>query len=320
LIGDLAVRRKAVVVAVGGNALAPAAENPTIFDQFRHTRESLGSIIELARQGWRIAVVHGNGPQVGDELLRNELSAKVLPELPLGVLVAATAGWIGYMIQQSLENGLRRAGIERRVVTQITQIVVDPLAPEMQEPTKFIGRVLNAQQADRLKKSGWVVREDSKGRLRRAVPSPIPLEIVEKQTVRRLVERGSIVIAAGGGGIPVYRHPTLGLEGVDAVVDKDLAAALLGCEIQASTLLLLTDVLAVYRNFGTERAEPIGRLSLVEAKALVDSEELGRGSMRPKVAAAVSFLEGGGKRVLIAQLDQGLAALQGSAGTEIMNR
>jgi carbamate kinase len=316
----MTLKRNAVVVALGGNALAPAAQDVTIFDQFRHTRESLGSVIELARRGWRIAIVHGNGPQVGDELLRNELSADVLPEQPLGVLVASTAGWIGYMIQQSLENGLREAGIERRVVTQITQIVVDPVAPEMQEPTKPIGRALDEEQAQRLRQAGWVVKKGSKSILRRFVPSPRPLEIVEKEAVRRVVERGGIVIAAGGGGVPVYRHPTLGLEGVDAVVDKDLAASLLGCEIGATTLLLLTDIDGVYRDFGTDRATLIKRLSLEKAEKLLDTDQLGRGSMRPKVEAAVAFLKGGGKRVHIAQLDQGLAALDGKAGTAITNR
>ena len=316
----MTLKRNAVVVALGGNALAPAAQDVTIFDQFRHTRESLGSVIELARRGWRIAIVHGNGPQVGDELLRNELAADVLPEQPLGVLVASTAGWIGYMIQQSLENGLRQAGVERRVVTQITQIVVDPAAPEMQEPTKAIGRALDEDQAQQLCEAGWVVREDSKGIRRRVVPSPRPLEIVEKEAVRRVVERGGIVIAAGGGGVPVYRHPTLGLEGVDAVVDKDLAAALLGCEIEATTLLLLTDIDGVYRDFGTDHATLIKRLSLEKAEKLLDTDQLGRGSMHPKVEAAVAFLKGGGRRVLIAQLDQGLAALEGKAGTAISNR
>jgi len=315
----MTLKRNAVVVALGGNALAPAAQDVTIFDQFRHTRESMGSVIELARRGWRIAIVHGNGPQVGDELLRNEIAADALPEQPLGVLVASTAGWIGYMIQQSLENGLRQAGIERRVVTQITQIVVDPDAPEMQEPTKPIGRALDEDQAQRLREAGWVVREGSKGILRRVVPSPKPLEIVEKEAVRRVVERGGIVIAAGGGGVPVYRHPTLGLEGVDAVIDKDLAAALLGCEIGATRLLLLTDIDGVYRDFGTDHATLIRRLSLEKAEKLLDTDQLGRGSMRPKVEAAVAFLKRGGRRVLIAQLDQGLAALEGKAGTAITN-
>jgi carbamate kinase len=309
---------QAVVVALGGNALAPAAEDVTIYDQFRHTRESLTAVIELARAGWRIVIVHGNGPQVGDELLRNELAADVLPEQPLGVLVAATAGWIGYMIQQSLENGLRRAGLKRAVVTQITQVVVDPDAPESREPTKYIGRALDERQAERLRAAGWTVERDPKGVLRRVVASPVPVEIVERETIRRLVEEGAIVIAAGGGGIPVYRHPKLGLEGFDAVVDKDLAAALVACEVGASTLLMLTDVDAVYRDFGTERASPIRRLSLEEAEKLLESEQLGRGSMWPKVQAAVSFLERGGRRVLIARLDQGFAALEGKTGTEII--
>ncbi len=312
--------RKTIVVALGGNALGPAADNVTVYDQFRHTRESLVSVIELAKQGYRIALVHGNGPQVGDELLRNELGADTLPELPLGVLVASTAGWIGYMIQQSLENGLRREGVHRLVVTQITQVIVDPDGPEMREPTKYIGRALGAEQAERLRGMGWVVKRDARGSLRRVVPSPRPLQTVESNTIRRLVYRGVVVIAAGGGGVPVYRHPTLGLEGVDVVVDKDLAAAVLGCEIGASTLLILTDVDAVYRDYGTERAKKIEHLSLEEAENLLETTQLGKGSMRPKVEAAIRFIKGGGKQVLIARLDEGLAALQGKAGTEITRK
>jgi carbamate kinase len=312
--------RKTIVVALGGNALGPPVENVTVYDQFRHTRESLKGVIELAKKGYRIVIVHGNGPQVGDELLRNELAADILPELPLGVLVASTAGWIGYMIQQSLQNGLRREGVYRLVVTQITQVVVDPAAPEMQNPTKYIGRGLTEEQAERLRAASWVVKRDGNGVLRRVVPSPKPLETVEGNTIRRLVYRGIIVIACGGGGVPVYWHPTLGLEGVDVVVDKDLAGAVLGCEIGASTLLVLTDVDGVYQDFGTERATRIEHLSLGEAEALLGTDQLGSGSMGPKVEAAVRFLEGGGRRVLIARLDQGLAALRGEAGTEITTK
>jgi carbamate kinase len=312
--------RKTVVVALGGNALGPPGENVTIYDQFRFTRESLTSVVELAREGWRIAIVHGNGPQVGDELLRNEMAADILPEQPLGVLVASTAGWIGYMIQQSLQNSLSRAGVNRLVVTQITQVVVDPQTPEMRDPTKYIGRGISEQQAERLRDASWLVKRDANGVLRRIVASPRPLETIEWNTIRRLVYRGVIVIAAGGGGVPVYRNRALGLEGVDVVVDKDLAAAVLGSEIGASTLLILTDVDAVYRGFGTEHASPLKRLSLKEAEAMLESEELGRGSMRPKVEAAIRFLRGGGRRALIAQLDQGLAALRGEAGTEIRTR
>jgi carbamate kinase len=312
--------RKTVVVALGGNALGPPGENVTIYDQFRHTRESLQSVVALAKEGWRIAIVHGNGPQVGDELLRNEMAAETLPELPLGVLVASTAGWIGYMIQQTLQNGLRKAGVDRLVVTQITQVVVDPEAPEMKDPTKFIGRGLSESAAEKLRAGSWLVRRDANGVPRRVVASPKPLETIEWNTIRRLVYRGVIVIAVGGGGVPIYRDPELGLEGVDVVVDKDLAAAVLGCEIGASTLLILTDVDGVYRDFGTERATPLRRLSLRDAEAMLRTDQLGRGSMRPKVEASVNFLRGGGRKALIARLDQGLAAMRGETGTEIRTR
>ncbi|MGW8283092.1 MAG: amino acid kinase family protein, partial [Gemmatimonadota bacterium] len=217
-----------VVVAIGGNALSPSGESASVTNQFRHTRESLASIVDLARDGWRIAIVHGNGPQVGDELLRNEEAREEVEPLPLGVLVAATAGWIGYMIQQSLENALAAAGSKRRVVTLITQSRVDPNDPSMRTPTKFIGRGLSESAAEDLRAEGILIEEDPRGNLRRRVASPVPVEIVESEMVRELVTRGDIVIAAGGGGIPVYCDPVLGLEGVDAVVDKDRAAAILG--------------------------------------------------------------------------------------------
>ncbi len=309
---------RSVVVAVGGNALAPPGQRATIYDQFRHTRESLASVVALARAGWKIALVHGNAPQVGDELLRNELSAHVLPENPLGVLVAATQGWIGYMMQQSLQNALDRAGLARKVVTVVTQVVVDPRAPTTREPRKSIGRALDPEQAQRLRRSGWTVERDSRGVLRRVVPSPVPLQIVERDVIRDLVARGYVVIAAGGGGAPIYRDPELGLEGIDAVVDKDRAAAILAAEIDARVLLILTDVDAVYRRFGTPEAEPIRRLSVRDAEALLLSGEVGEGSMKPKLEAAITFLQGGGKRTVIARLDQGLEALQGAAGTEIV--
>lgn len=308
---------RTVVVAIGGNALSPAGEPASVANQFRHTRESLEPIVRLAREGWRIAIVHGNGPQVGDELLRNERARGAVEQLPLGVLVAETAGWIGYMIQQSLENALGRAGIERDVVTLVTQTLVDPDDPSMHDPRKFIGREIDSATAEALAAGGTVTERDARGKLRRRVPSPRPVGIVEAALVRRLVEGGTIVIAAGGGGPPVYRHPSLGLEGVDAVVDKDLAAAILAGDIHASVLLVLTDVDGVYLSYGTPDARRVGRLTPAEARALLDSEELGDGSMRPKVAAALAFVEGGGRRAVVAALAEGFDALQGRAGTEI---
>lgn len=304
-------------MAIGGNALSPAGEPATIENQFRHSRESLASIVDFARRGWRIAIVHGNGPQVGDELLRNETARAQVPELPLGVLVASTAGWIGYMVQQSLENALARVGAERHVVTIVTQVRVDPEHPSAREPRKFIGRKVDPEAAGSLRARGVRVEEDDEGRLRRRVPSPEPLEIVEGPVIRGLVEDGIIVVAAGGGGIPAYVDPGLGLEGLDAVVDKDLAASLLGREVGADVLLVLTDVDGVYEAYGTPRARRLPRLSLEEARELMRSGELGEGSMEPKVRAAVEFVAGGGKRAVIAALQEASRAIAGRAGTEI---
>lgn len=310
-----------IVVALGGNAVAPPGERPTISNQFRHTRDSLAPIVELAQAGWHIALVHGNGPQVGDELARNEIAGDQVEPLPLGVLVAGTAGWMGYMIQQSLQNALARAGVRRTVVTLITQTLCDADDPNLRTPSKPIGHALDAARVERLRARGVPVREERPARWRRLAPSPRPVAIVERDVVRLLVGAGHIVIASGGGGPPVYPDPRLGLEGIDAVADKDRVAAILGREIGAQVLLILTNVDAVYRAYGTPGQQAIRRLSLAEADHLLAGTELAgsAGSMRPKVEAAADFLRGGagGERAIIAELAQGLAALRGEVGTTI---
>ena len=306
-----------IVVALGGNAVAPPDERPTIANQFRHTRASLGPIVDLARAGWRITLVHGNGPQVGDELARNEIAADQIEPLPLGVLVAATAGWMGYMIQQSLQNALARVGVPRQVVTLITQTRCDPNDPNLRSPTKPIGHALDAVRVARLRARGVPVKEEEPGRWRRLAPSPKPIAVVERDMIRALVAEGHIVIACGGGGPPAYSDPALLLEGIDAVADKDRVAAILGREIAADVLLILTNVDAVYHSYGTPRQEAIRRLTLAQADHLLAGKELGAGSMRPKVEAAADFVRAGGKRAIIAQLSRGLEALQGQAGTTI---
>ncbi len=306
-----------IVVALGGNALAPPGERATIHDQFRHTRESLSAVVALAREGWHIAIVHGNGPQVGDELERNELAHERVAPLPLGVLVAATAGWIGYMIQQSLQNALLAAGVKRDVLTIITQSSLDRTAPGASEPTKPIGHALSPDTVERLRGRGVPVGQDGAGYWRRLAPSPEPEDVVEADAVRQLVREGKIVIAAGGGGAPVYFDERLYWEGVDAVVDKDRVAAILGDRLGADALLILTDVDAVYQGWGTPHAEPLKQLTVAQAEALLESGELGKGSMRPKVEASVAFLRGGGKRAIVAHLADGLAAIRGEAGTTI---
>ena len=308
---------RTMVIALGGNALAPATERGTIQDQFRHTRESLATVVGLAREGWRLAIVHGNGPQVGDALVQQEMARGVVPPLPLGVLVAGTQGWIGYMIQQSLQNALAHAGVEREVVTLVTQTIVDPADPSLSEPSKPVGHTLDEETSSRLAAElGWHMAPSGSG-WRRVVASPAPLRIVERETIRALVAGGHIVIAAGGGGAPVYPDPRLGLEGVDAVVDKDRAAAVLARDLGAEVLLILTDVDAVYVDHGTPAQRAIERLTVAEADALLETEALGAGSMRPKVEAAAQFVREGGTRAVIASLHDAARAVAGKAGTSI---
>jgi carbamate kinase len=305
-----------IVIALGGNALQPAGERVTIHDQFRHTRESLTAVVELARAGWRIALVHGNGPQVGDDLDRNEFARSRVEPLPLGVLVSGTAGWIGYMIQQSLQNALERAGVRRQVLTTITQTVVAEADARL-DPSKPIGHVLDDGEAARQQAQGVPVGRDGGGRWRRLAPSPVPVDVVEWEAVGQLVREGKIVIAAGGGGSPVYRHPVLGWEGIDAVVDKDRVAAILAARLGADSLLILTDVDAVYERWGTPAQRPLRTMTVTAAERLLAGEGLGRGSMRPKVEAGVKFVRAGGRRAVIAHLGEGPAALRGETGTTI---
>jgi len=305
------------VIALGGNALSPAGERSPIHDQFRHTRESLGAIVDLAVDGWNLCVVHGNGPQVGDELMRNEAARAEIAPLPLGVLVAATAGWIGYMIQQSLENALRRAGLERDVATVITQVQVAPDDPALTTPTKFIGHALSDERARRLADAGVAVKQDARGRWRRVVGSPRPLAIHELGVIARLVTAGTIVVACGGGGAPIYPDRVLGWEGVDAVVDKDLAAAVLARDLGASLLLILTDVDAVYADFGTPKQRALRTLSTADAESLDRAGAFGEGSMAPKVRAAMDFVRRTGGRAIITELSRGREAVRGEAGTTI---
>jgi carbamate kinase len=309
-------RTRTIVMALGGNALQPAGGKGDVYEQFAHTRSSLEPLVALAREGWRIVVVHGNGPQIGDDLRRNEMARSVLPPLPVGVLVAATEGWIGYMIQQSLKNALDRFGVKRDVVTIVTQVVVDKDDPATHNPVKPIGRAMDEESARALQADGVPMRETPNG-WRRLISSPIPIRIVEHAQIRRLLESGTIVIAAGGGGCPVFIDPKRGLEGLDAVIDKDRAAQVLGGDIDASAFMILTDVEGVFRNFGKPDQELIRSMSVAEARALLASDELGKGSMAPKVEAAVAFVEAGGVTAHIGRLDSGIDVVEGRAGTTI---
>ena len=309
---------RTAVIALGGNALSPAGERSTIFDQFRHTRDSLHAIVALVRSGWHVCIVHGNGPQVGDEIVRNEEARATVEPLPLGVLVAATAGWIGYMIQQSLENALRAAGSETRVATVLTQVVVAEDDPALAHPSKFVGHELSAERAQELDERGVATARDGNGRIRRVVGSPTPLEIHEKPAIQSLLDQGVIVVACGGGGIPVYRDRAGALEGLDCVVDKDLAAAVLAAGIGADLFMILTDVDAVYADWGLPTQQALPRLTVQQVANLDATGAFGEGSMAPKVRAAAKYVRRTGGRAIITELSRGSDAVAGMAGTEIV--
>ncbi len=308
---------RTALLALGGNALARADEPPTVTNQFRHARESVAPIVELAREGWRIVIVHGNGPQVGDELVRNEAARKIVAPLPLGVLVAETAGWIGYMLQQSLQNALASAGVQREVVTVITQTLVDRYDPALSQPTKPIGHAVSQQEAARIRDAGRAVGKDGAGKWRRMATSPQPLGVVEFPVIKRLLDSGTLVVAAGGGGPPVYQDPILGLEGLDAVVDKDRVSAILASQLDAEVLMILTNVDAVFEGWGTPQAKPIRKMSVEQAEHMIAAGSLDAGGMKPKIEAAAGFVRRSGGRAIIARLSEGPAALRGETGTTI---
>jgi carbamate kinase len=313
-------RKKTAVVALGGNAITKKGEEDTIARQFANTRESLRGIVELIKDGYNLAITHGNGPQVGNAILRVELARGKAPILPLGICVADTEGGMGYMIEQSLENRLRKERIKREVVTIVTQVIVDKDDPSIKKPTKFIGQFYPKEEAKRLaKQNGWMVREDRGKMWRRVVPSPIPLEIVEKKTIKTLVENGIIVISAGGGGIPVYVEDDGRLEGVDAVIDKDRASAVLARDIGAQLLLILTEVEKVALNYGTLLQQDLDRFTVEEAKKYLAERHFPPGSMGPKIEAAIQFLEAGGKQVIITSISKAYDSVkEKNAGTRIL--
>jgi carbamate kinase len=313
-------KEKTAVVALGGNAITKKGEEDTIARQFSNTRESLEGIVHLIKDGYNLAITHGNGPQVGNAILRVELARGKAPILPLGVCVADTEGGMGYMIEQSLENRLKKEKIKRDVATIVTQVIVDKDDPSITHPTKFIGQFYTKEEAKRLaKENGWVVKEDRGKMWRRVVSSPIPLEIVEKKTIKTLVQNGVIVIATGGGGIPVYVENDGKFEGVDAVIDKDRASAVLARDIGAELLLILTEVEKVALNYGTLLQIDLNKLTVDEAKKYLREGHFPPGSMGPKIEAAIQFLESGGKEVIITSIPKAYDSVKKkNAGTRIV--
>ena len=312
---------RSVIIALGGNALSPKEEAGTIYQQFAHTRESLDAIMHFVDLGYNICLTHGNGPQVGDELYRMELTHKTIPPLPLGVCVAETQGSIGYMVQQSLQNVLKEKEIDREVVTLITQTIVDKDDPSINDPQKFIGRRYEKDEAEHLAKQfNWKIKEQEPGSWRQVVPSPLPQFIEHGRSIQTLVDNGTIVIASGGGGIPTFWNNEQKLEGLNAVIDKDLSAALLGRVIKSNELWIITDLDQACLNFGKDNEEPLLNMNTEEAKRYLEEGHFQAGSMGPKIEAALYFLKYHGEKVIITSIEGVKEAIIGKNGTTIVNQ
>jgi len=310
---------KTIVVALGGNAITQQFEEGNIHEQFANTRQSLLGVVELIKMGHRVLISHGNGPQVGNALIRVEEARHLVPPLPLGVIVADTEGGMGYMIEQCLQNVMHDNGIQREVCCIVTQMIVDKNDPSIQNPSKYVGPFFQKEQvAELVEKRGWIMKEDPGRGWRRVVASPKPKEIVERNVIRLLVANGIIVIAAGGGGIPVYMETNGWLEGLDAVIDKDLASAVLGRDVGADELMILTGVEKVALNFGKPDQKFLDKMTVSEAKKYLAEGHFPPGSMGPKIQAAINFIEWGGKRVVITSIEKSVKAAFGEAGTVIL--
>jgi carbamate kinase len=307
-----------VVVALGGNALLRRGADDTFEELSAAARAAAERIADIVAEGWEVVVTHGNGPQVGRILLQQEAAAGTVSPMPLDVCGAESQGLIGYLLQVTIGDVFFERGMARPVATVLTLTRVRPEDPAFRNPTKFIGPYYSAAQAQELEeRRGWVLREDPHGGWRRVVPSPRPYSIVETPVVKQLVADGVIVIAGGGGGVPVIEEGPR-LIGKEGVVDKDLAAAILAAEVEATTLLILTDVRKVQKGFGSLSPEDLDRITADEAEAMLKAGEFGAGSMGPKVQAAIEFLRAGGSRALIGDLDDATAVLRGEAGTAIV--
>lgn len=318
--GDSTESRR-IVVALGGNAIIPVGQEGTYEQQAAITRTTMKQVARLAADGNRVVLTHGNGPVVGNIVLRNDAGMAVhgIPPMPMFVCGADSQGGLGFMLQQALQNALSEIGLDTPVATVVTQVLVDRGDPAFTEPVKPIGPFYDEEQARLLRdENGWTIVRDAGRGWRRVVPSPAPREVIEWEAIRTLVEAGVLTIAAGGGGVPVVRGDGGFLEGVDAVIDKDRASALLGRLIGAEVLIIATQVDKVCVRFGQPDQEEIDLLTMDQAKRLLAAGEFPPGSMGPKIEAAISFLAGGGQAVVITSPDHILTALAGEQGTTIV--
>jgi carbamate kinase len=310
---------KLMVIALGGNALLQRGQKGSFDDQYRNVRDTVSKIADLVQRGYKIVMTHGNGPQVGATLLRHEAAKNIVPPFPLDACGAETQGFIGYMIQQALRNELKLRGIEKYAVTIITRVIVDKHDSAFQNPTKPIGPFYSKEEATKVKeqKPELVIKEDAGRGYRRVVPSPDPKIIAERYAIRALVDAGFVVVACGGGGIPIIEENGHAV-GVEAVIDKDLGGQRLATLIGANIFVILTDVDGAYLNYGTPKQELIKEASTGLLKNLLRDGQFKEGSMAPKVEAAIRFVESGGERAVIAALGNLTEAVDGKAGTQVV--
>lgn len=313
---------RTAVVAIGGNAILKAGEQATFQNQMRNLRETSAHLARMIKAGYDIVLTHGNGPQVGNILVQNDLARRSIPSMPLDVCVAESQGLIGFMVQQALSEALVRCGVKKVVTCVLTRVLVDPDDPAFEQPTKPIGPYYTEQDAEELREShGWdFIKDEKRGGFRRVVPSPRPIAIIEAGGIRRLVfggvDQAEVVVASGGGGIPVVLKDGM-LQGVEAVVDKDLAAAVLAIGVEERLFIMLTDVDNVFIDFSSEHPVPLGEVGMAEMEEYLAQGQFPQGSMGPKVEAALNFLRHGGERVIITSAERLDLALDGRAGTRI---
>jgi carbamate kinase len=308
-----------VVIAIGGNSLITDSEHMSVVDQYRAAGETAANIAPIVNDGYRVVVTHGNGPQVGFILLRSELAKEALHQVPLANCVADTQGSIGMQIAQSLQNAFRQQGREQQVVAIVTQVVVDPEDPSFDKPTKPIGPFMSESEArQHAEDDGWAIAEDANRGWRRVVPSPTPIEIIELPAIHTLLDSGALVVAAGGGGIPVIVKPDGSLRPRPAVIDKDAASCLLAQRLGAKVLVFSTDVDRVSLNFGTPEQTEIDRMNAAQCRKHLDNGHFAAGSMRPKIEAALAFIKAGGEEVIITRPPCLAEAMRGTHGTHIV--
>lgn len=307
-----------IVVALGGNAITRPDQEGSVAQDYENLQLSLDSVTRLIVAGHQVVITHGNGPQVGNQMIRVELARGQAPDLPLDVMVADLQGGLGYMIERVLRNKLLDAGLEQPVCALLSMVEVDPGDPAFELPTKFVGPSFKRSEVEGLVQRGWEVREDHGRGWRRVVPSPQPRGIVERDLIHILMDAGAVVIVTGGGGIPVARGPDGLLYGVEGVIDKDLAGAVLALELAADDFFVLTSVQRVMVRFGTPRQRPLGTVKVAEARAYLAAGHFPPGTMGPKIEAACRFIEGGGRRALITDIFTLTDALDGMTGTWIV--